>query len=105
MGDDLDLAIPNLLDVDIVAEIARAAFDLDAIVQELLERAEVEDLVADGLGAVDRVLVRDLRALRRLPALRGASSLLRSPASLSSAERTRTLAYCMHVPRRVESRK
>jgi hypothetical protein len=56
MGDDLDLPIPNLLDVDIVAEIARAAFDLDAIMQELLERAEVEDLVADGLGAVDRVL-------------------------------------------------
>jgi hypothetical protein len=56
MGDDLNLAIPDLLDVDIVAEVARAAFDLDAIVQELLERAEVEDLVADGLGAVDRVL-------------------------------------------------
>jgi hypothetical protein len=45
MRDDLDLTIANLLDVDVVAQVARAALDLDAVVQELLERGEVEDLV------------------------------------------------------------
>jgi hypothetical protein len=56
--DDLDLSITNGLDVDIVAQVAGAALDLDAIVQELLEGAEVEDLVRDGLAAVDGVLER-----------------------------------------------
>ena len=52
----LDLAIADGLDVDVVAEIARAAFDLDAVVEEFLEGAQVEDLVRDGLRAVDGVL-------------------------------------------------
>ena len=53
MGDDLDLALADLLDVDVVAQVARAALDLDVLVQELLEAGDVEDLVADGLLAVD----------------------------------------------------
>lgn len=57
MSDNLDLAISDLGDSDAVAEVAGAAFDLDAVVQELLEGADVEDLVADGLRAVDRVLL------------------------------------------------
>lgn len=54
--DDLDLSIADLRDGNVVAQVARAAFDLDAVVEELLERREVEDLVADGLAAVDGVL-------------------------------------------------
>jgi hypothetical protein len=54
--DNLDLAISNLLDLDIIAQVARATFDLDAVVQELLECADVEDLVGHRLRAVDGVL-------------------------------------------------
>jgi hypothetical protein len=45
MRHNLDLAIADTLDFDLVAEVAGAAFDLDAVVQELLEGGEVEDLV------------------------------------------------------------
>ena len=55
--DDLDLAVAHLRDGDVVAQVPRAALDLDALVQKLLEGAEVEDLIADGLRAVDRILV------------------------------------------------
>jgi len=73
--DDLDLAIADLADGDVIAQVARAALDLDAIVQELLEGGEVEDFVGDGLRAVDCVLVRDLPGLTTSLALGG--SLLR----------------------------
>lgn len=63
VGDDLDLAIGLLGDLDVVAEVASAALDLDAVVQELLEGLDVEDLVVDGLRAVDHELLRDLLAL------------------------------------------
>lgn len=56
MSDDLDLAIADLGDLDVVAEVAGTALDLDAVVQELFESREVKDLVADGLAAVDGVL-------------------------------------------------
>jgi hypothetical protein len=56
--DNLELSIADLLDVDVVAEVVGTAFDLDAVVQELLERRQVEDLVADRLAAVDRVLLQ-----------------------------------------------
>lgn len=56
MRDDLDLAVAGLRDLDRVAEVAGAAVDLDAVVQELLEGRDVEDLVGGGLGCVDRVL-------------------------------------------------
>jgi hypothetical protein len=56
--DDLDLVAANLADGDAVAQVAGAALDLDAVVQELLERGEVVDFVGDGLGAVDDELFK-----------------------------------------------
>ena len=53
MGDNLDLAIAGLGDLDGLAEVAGAAVDLDALVEELLEGRDVEDLVARGLRSVD----------------------------------------------------
>lgn len=57
MGHDLDLALASLGDGDRVAQIARAAVHLDAVVQELLESGDVKDLVTDRLRAVDGVLI------------------------------------------------
>jgi hypothetical protein len=54
---DLDLAIALLGDLDGVAEVSGAALDLDAVVQELLEGLDVEDLVVHGLRAVDDELM------------------------------------------------
>lgn len=51
--DDLDLAITGLGDDDLITEVTDTALDLDAVVQELLERRDVEDLVACGLRSVD----------------------------------------------------
>lgn len=56
MGEDLDLAIANLGDDDVVTEVADAALNLDAVVEELLEGGDIEDLVARGLRSVDDVL-------------------------------------------------
>ena len=53
VGNDLDLAISLLTDLDGVAEVAGAAVNLDAVMEELLEGLDVEDLVVDRLGAVD----------------------------------------------------
>ena len=53
MSDNLDLAITRLGDVDLVTEVTDTALDLDAVVQELLEGGDVEDLVARGLRSVD----------------------------------------------------
>jgi hypothetical protein len=50
---DLDLSIALLGDGNGVAKVTGAALDLDAVVQELLESLDVEDLVVDGLRAVD----------------------------------------------------
>ena len=63
MGNDLDLSIALLRDLDGVAEVAGAALNLDAVVKELLESLDVEDLVVDGLRAVDDELLGDLLAL------------------------------------------
>jgi hypothetical protein len=54
---DLDLVATDLLNVDAVAEVAGAAFNLDAVVEELFEGRDIKDFVGDGLGAVDGVLV------------------------------------------------
>lgn len=70
VGDDLDLALTLLGDLDAVAEVAGAALNLDAVVEELLEGLDVEDLVVDGLRAVDDELLGDL-----LGALLGGSLL------------------------------
>lgn len=56
MSDDLDLAIARLGDLDVLAEVADTALNLDAVVEELLEGGDVEDLVARGLRSVDDVL-------------------------------------------------
>ena len=53
VGNDLDLAITLLGDLDGLAEVAGAALNLDALVQELLEGGDIEDLVAGGLRSVD----------------------------------------------------
>lgn len=45
MRHHFNLPLPNLLDLHIIAQVARAALDLDAVVQELLEGGEVEDFV------------------------------------------------------------
>lgn len=56
MSDNLDLAIARLGDLDVVTEVTDTAFDLDAVVKELLEGRDVEDLVASGLRSVDHEL-------------------------------------------------
>lgn len=63
MSNDLDLAIALLGDLDDLAEVTGAALDLDAVVKELLESLDVEDLVVDGLAAVDDELLRHLLCL------------------------------------------
>ena len=65
MGNNLNLSITLLRDLDDIAEVASAALNLDAVVQELLESLDVEDLVIDGLRAVDDELLGDLLALLR----------------------------------------
>lgn len=64
--DDFDLAITSLADGNGVTELSNTALDLDLVVEELLEGGEIEDLVADWLGAVDGVLVGDLCGLSLL---------------------------------------
>lgn len=59
VGNNLDLALTSLGDDDLVAEVADTALDLDAVVEELLESREVEDLVTHGLGSVDDILRRE----------------------------------------------
>jgi hypothetical protein len=53
---NLNFSISNLRDRDRVAEIAHTVLNLDLVVEEFFERRQVEDLVADGLGAIDGVL-------------------------------------------------
>lgn len=60
MRNNLDLAIALLGDLDRLAKVAGAALNLDAVVKELLESLDVEDLVVDGLRAVDDELTPPL---------------------------------------------
>ena len=53
VGNNLNLAIANLGDDNVVTEVTDTALDLDAVVKELLEGRDIEDLVASGLGSVD----------------------------------------------------
>lgn len=53
VGNDLDLALALLGDLDGVAKVANAAVDLDLLVQEFLEGRDIEDLVARRLRGVD----------------------------------------------------
>ena len=63
MGNDLNLAITDLGDLDGLAEVADAALNLDLLGEELLEGRDVEDLVAGGLRSVDNELLGDLGGL------------------------------------------
>ena len=53
VSNDFDLAVNGLGDDDLVTEVADTALALDAVVEELLEGRDVEDLVACGLRSVD----------------------------------------------------
>lgn len=53
MGNDLDLAVALLGDLNGLAEVADATLNLDLLVQELLEGGDIEDLVARRLRSVD----------------------------------------------------
>lgn len=63
VGNDLNLAIADLGDLDGLAEVADAALNLDLLGEELLEGRDVEDLVAGGLRSVDNELLGDLGGL------------------------------------------
>jgi hypothetical protein len=56
MGNNLNLSITLLADLNSVAEVTSAAVDLDAVVEEFLEGGEIEDFVVDGLGGIDHKL-------------------------------------------------
>ena len=83
MRDDLDLPFADLRDLDRVAEVAGAAVDLDAVVQELLEGGNVEDLVAGRLSGVDdelrfrarRVSFADRPLTQTMPSRRSVAKL------------------------------
>lgn len=63
MGNNLDLAIAGLGDHDVLTEVTDTALDLDAVVEELLEGRDIEDLVAGGLRSVDNELLGNLLGL------------------------------------------
>lgn len=73
VGNDLDLAVTLLGDLDGLAEVADATLNLDLLVQELLKSGDIEDLVAGRLGSVDdelgNILLANLIATRALDAV------------------------------------
>jgi hypothetical protein len=56
VSNDLDLALAGLGDHDVVTEVADTALDLDAVVEELLEGGDIENLVGGRLGSIDNEL-------------------------------------------------
>lgn len=62
VSDNLDFALTNLGDDNIVTEVADTALDLDAVVEKLLKGGDIEDLVARGLRSVDDVLQESMLA-------------------------------------------
>jgi hypothetical protein len=63
VSNNLDLAIAGLGDDDVLAKVTDTALNLDAVVEELLEGRDIEDLVASGLGSVDNELLGNLLGL------------------------------------------
>ena len=57
VGNDLNLALALLLDNNLVAKVVGDAVNLDAVLEELLEGGDVENLVAGGLRGVDDELL------------------------------------------------
>ena len=74
MGNNLDLAIAGLGDHDVVTEVTDTALDLDAVVEELLEGGDIENLVGGGLRSVDNEL-HNVRGCPKLCAI-GSTYLL-----------------------------
>ena len=68
MRHHLNFPIPGAIDLHNLPQIADPVIHLDLVVQELLERAHVEDLVRGGLRRVDDEFLRDLAALLVLAA-------------------------------------
>jgi hypothetical protein len=66
VGSDGDLAVALLLDHNIVAQVVGAALNLDAVLEELLESGDIEDLVIGRLGGVDDELKRNATLAREL---------------------------------------
>jgi hypothetical protein len=56
MRNHFNIAIASLRDLNGVAEVSYPPIDLDLIMEEFLERRNIEDLVIGGLGGVDDVL-------------------------------------------------
>lgn len=75
MGNNLNLAIAGLGDLDGLAEVADTAVNLDLLVEELLKGRDVKDLVASGLRSVDDELsiVRDSHPLHGEPSIPSSS--------------------------------
>ena len=68
VGNDLDATIAEVGDVDLLAEVAGEAVNLDALLEESGEGRGVEDAVVHGLGSVDdelRVACQYFRLRRR----------------------------------------
>jgi hypothetical protein len=65
VGNDLDLALTSLGDDNVITEVADTALDLDAVVEELLEGGDIEDLVRGGLRSIDDVLYRQQSLVTR----------------------------------------
>ena len=66
VSNDLDLALASLGDDNVVTEVADTALDLDAVVEELLEGGDIEDLVARGLRSVDDELQSSVSCLHTI---------------------------------------
>lgn len=99
VGDDLDLAVTLLGDLDGVAEVVGAAINLDAVVKELLEGGDVEDLVAHGLRGVDDELRRASEWAGEKRSGRANCTFLVTLAFLGPARFCNAhLAYCSQKP-------
>ena len=53
MRNDLDLSIALLADLNDIPKVARAAINLNFVVEELFKRSDVKNLVGGGLRSVD----------------------------------------------------
>ena len=57
MRNNLNLSVPDLAYGDCIPQVSNTIIHLDLIMQELLERRDIEDFVGSGLGGVDDELV------------------------------------------------
>jgi hypothetical protein len=64
VSNNLNLSITNVLDLNLVTQVANTVVNLDLVLEELLESGDVEDLVRGGLRGVDDVLARKVSRWR-----------------------------------------